>query len=370
MKRILIIDCNAKLGGIQKALINYLKQESRENDVSVLFFFKSGGLLKEIPENVTVLTTASDFRYMGMSQADCVKKIDQIKRGFYAIISRFAGQQVAVGIASLTMRDKIPGSFDEVISFSHMSDAHSFFGGTPQYALKIKNAKKHVCFIHCDYLHSGNRSAYSDRIYQQFDQIICVSESTKAGFLQALPQMSQKVVARLNSIDCDEINRLANTETFKYDRQYINMLIVARMTKEKGIERIVGILNGLKSVYPFRLYIVGDGLEKNNIFRQICEGGLEDTVILLGEQANPYRYMKNADILLVPSYHEAAPVVFQEASELGVPVLTTRTTSADEMIGNRYGCVVDNTDEALQNGVEDVLNHPWKFIKRFQQSPE
>jgi glycosyltransferase involved in cell wall biosynthesis len=57
--------------------------------------------------------------------------------------------------------------------------------------------------------------------------------------------------------------------------------------------------------------------------------------------------MIGADYLLVPSLNEAAPMVFDEAIVLGVPVITTNTTSATEMIGNQYGIVCENSQEGL-----------------------
>lgn len=367
MKKILIVDCNAKLGGIQKALISFLQQQHTENDISVLFFYKAGSLLSEIPENVKVYTTESDFKYMGMSQADCTTIKDKIKRALYVAISRWFGQETAVRIAKLSLRDRISESFDEVISFSHMADERSFYGGTPQYVLNLKNTKKKTCYIHCDYLHSGNRSLYSDAVYSKFDEIICVSESTKNIFLEALPQLHEKVVAKYNYIDGEKIRRLAQAEPYIYDEEYINAIVVARLTKEKGIPRIVRIFESLNRDIKIRLYIIGDGKEKNDIVEIIKTANLKNKVILLGEQENPYRYMLNADFLIVPSYHEAAPIIYQEAIELNLMVLTTRTTSADEMIGESHGLVVDNNDEALRDGMFKIISAPHEWINRFRK---
>jgi glycosyltransferase involved in cell wall biosynthesis len=78
---------------------------------------------------------------------------------------------------------------------------------------------------------------------------------------------------------------------------------------------------------------------------------------LEGEQVNPYRYIKNADYFLLPSFHEAAPIVFDEAAILGVPVLATKTLSAVEMIENRRaGFVCENSTEAIYDMLRSVLS--------------
>ena len=79
------------------------------------------------------------------------------------------------------------------------------------------------------------------------------------------------------------------------------------------------------------------------------EKGVTKQVFFMGEKVNPYAYMKNADYLLVPSYHEAAPLVFDEAKCLGLKIITTDTVSAKELVGTDYGIVCENEDSALRN---------------------
>ena len=73
---------------------------------------------------------------------------------------------------------------------------------------------------------------------------------------------------------------------------------------------------------------------------------------------NPYGYIRAADILLIPSLSEAAPLVIGEAAALGVPVLTTETTSAHEMVEQSgYGWVCENSEEGIRQGIEYLLDH-------------
>ena len=66
--------------------------------------------------------------------------------------------------------------------------------------------------------------------------------------------------------------------------------------------------------------------------------------------------MKNADLLLFSSYHEAAPLVIDEARSLGVPTLTTETTSSKEMVEERAcGWVCKNSQKELDEAFESVI---------------
>ena len=68
--------------------------------------------------------------------------------------------------------------------------------------------------------------------------------------------------------------------------------------------------------------------------------------------------MKQADLFLLPSYHEAAPLVFTEAKCLGVPILATRTASVQEMIlDDRAGWVCENTTAAIVHSLQEICHH-------------
>lgn len=82
-----------------------------------------------------------------------------------------------------------------------------------------------------------------------------------------------------------------------------------------------------------------------------------ERVCFHGEQANPYRYMTHADLLLMSSFHEAAPMVIDEARCLNLPVLTVKTTSSREMVlDTGCGWVCDNDQKALNDCLVAVLS--------------
>lgn len=121
---------------------------------------------------------------------------------------------------------------------------------------------------------------------------------------------------------------------------------MARLSGEKGIDRAIEALHN-SGRRDIRYYVIGDG-PKREILKDMVETyHLEEQVFFLGEQQNPYRYMLHADYLLVPSRHEAAPMVFDEASVLGLRIVSTNTTSAAEMVGGDGGIVCENSPEGI-----------------------
>ena len=56
MKKILIVNNNLDMGGIQKSLVNLVKEVYEEYDITLMLFSKSGSLLRELPESVKIIT--------------------------------------------------------------------------------------------------------------------------------------------------------------------------------------------------------------------------------------------------------------------------------------------------------------------------
>ena len=322
-----------------------LKSMPAEYDVTLLLFQKCGELLTEIPDAVRVIEEMSRFSYLGVSQAACKQKL---RRGVLAFLTRKLGFPKAVPFLCKGQKRKLlKEHFDVAVSYQHCAASRSFYGGTAEYVLHRVDAEKKVCFIHCDYQNSGTQSAYADSVYRKFDRVACVSASVREHFLHCVPDMADKCVVVPNAVVVEDILSAAEQEPYAYDTTYCNLLTVARLSREKGIERVLHALSKIDTS-KLRYHLVGDGPQREYLKGIVNELSLEKVVCFHGEKDNPYRYMKYADALLLPSYHEAAPVVFQEAKVLGLPILTTDTTSAKEMVGERFGMVCENSEQGIE----------------------
>ena len=71
MKRILIVNNNMHIGGVQKALLNLLQTLHADYDITLLLFYCGGALLNEVPSDVRVCAAGGAFRYFGMTKTMC-----------------------------------------------------------------------------------------------------------------------------------------------------------------------------------------------------------------------------------------------------------------------------------------------------------
>ena len=344
MKKILIVNNNLDMGGIQKSLVNLVKEVSEAYDITLLLFSESGSLLREIPEKVKIITPQRAYRILGLEKKDLKKyPLLYALKAFLLVYAKIFSRRSAMKLLGLFQK-KIRG-YDAVISYSHLPYPQYFGNGCADFVLDKTVCRNKVCFIHCDYLHFGGQSEANNRSYLEFDKIACCSESVRERFLRGSKLPDSKVYTVRNFYDLHLTSRQSDIAEM-FDESYINVLIIARLSAEKGISRAIEALVQSERK-DIRYYLIGDGPKKEEIADLISKHELANQVIMLGEQSDPYQYLNQADWLLVPSFHEAAPMVFDEAILLGTKVITTNTTSAEEMIGWEHGIVCENSTDGI-----------------------
>ncbi|MGL4362392.1 MAG: glycosyltransferase [Cellulosilyticaceae bacterium] len=108
----------------------------------------------------------------------------------------------------------------------------------------------------------------------------------------------------------------------------------------------------------YEWHIVGDGPDLQKLKKEVQEARLEECVIFEGKQSNPFPYMKYADCLVMTSETEAFPMTLNEALISGMPVITTRHISAEEIVKEGInGMIASNSSAGIFEKVEDILNN-------------
>ena len=358
--KLLIVNNNMKVGGVQKSLCNLLWELDRqgEHEVTLLLFGQVGDYMDMLPPSTRCITTDSLFRFLAVSQAE-TRGVDKLKRGALAAICRIFGRNAAIRLM-LWSQKTLPEEYDCAISFLHNGKKKSFFGGVQDFVLHRVKAKRKVTFLHDDYVKCGANHDLNNRIMAQFDAIAACSDGCRGVFESVVPELAEKSVTVRNCNNIPEIRALAEEDPVVYEAGRIHLLCAARFSPRKGVDRAIeAVAEMLRKEIPVTLHILGSGPMEEALKTLVREKGLDDYVVFYGEQANPYRYMKNADLFLLTSYHEAAPMVIDEAYILGVPTLATRTNSSDEMITQRNcGWVCENDQQDLNRMLLEILQNP------------
>ena len=236
-------------------------------------------------------------------------------------------------------------------------------GPYADFVIRYVHADRKLLWIHNDLrvAHWTGRffeSTQKEReCYSKFDKVICVSNDVRDSMVEVFGQMEDLAVA-YNPIDTNEIDRKLKGKSIPRDTVPL-FVCVGRLVEQKGFDRLLPICKELNdSGYSYNVWILGEGSERPRLEQMIKDFQL-DNVHLLGNQSNPYVYMKAANWLLCTSRHEGFNMTLHEAIYCGTPVITTDNAGAKELLGeNEFGIVLNNDDESIKNGLLMVLNDP------------
>lgn len=185
---------------------------------------------------------------------------------------------------------------------------------------------------------------FGKRRFNYFDKIICQSQDMLIDLKKNFKVNEEKLVVINNPI----------TENFEikkndFSNDIIRLITVARLSKEKGIPRILEILSKLS--IPFHFTLIGTGDEKDSIFQLIEKHGLSNKITHISFTKNVSKFLKKNDLFIQGSYFEGFPNCLIESCVVGTPVIAFN--------------VPGGTKEIIENGVNGYLvNSEEEFIAK------
>lgn len=137
-------------------------------------------------------------------------------------------------------------------------------------------------------------------------------------------------------------------------------LYVGQMILEKNLELLLRSLPHVVSRVPgFRMVMVGQGYARRRLMRLAHELGLQDRVlfhdVILDRELLKAVYAR-ADLFLLPSLYDNAPLVIREAAALGAPsLLICGSTAAEVIRDNANGFLAEADEEAFGARIAQVI---------------
>ncbi len=175
--------------------------------------------------------------------------------------------------------------------------------------------------------------------YNNFDLVIAQSNYMKDD-LGTNYNINKSIIKVINNpVDIEKIEQLSHQDIQLFPHDTINLVAVGRLNPEKGYISLLHAFKNLSTGYT--LSIIGEGPQETILNELIDTLQLHDTIKLLGFKSNPYPYMKQADIYVLPSKYEGFPNVILEAHSCGTPTLA-------------YNCP-GGTSEIIEEGLNGFL---------------
>lgn len=143
--------------------------------------------------------------------------------------------------------------------------------------------------------------------------------------------------------------RLANI--INVDESCTFLGVAAALSPEKGLEDLLYFASELKQLkISFRMFIAGEGKERENLEKEIQRLGLHNQVHLLGFIEDVDGFLRALDIMILPSRSEGLGTILLQAVYAETAILATQVGGIPEVvIDNKTGRLykADNAKDGL-----------------------
>ncbi|OXS59076.1 glycosyltransferase [Rossellomorea vietnamensis] len=371
-KNILFIMPSLSAGGGEKSLVNLLSQIDYTLYNVDLFLFNHEGLFMDfIPKEVNVLPLPKMLNVFSLPLFSSVIKF-LIKGKLNLVYNRF--------MFCLNNRTKKSISIKEQKSWKYLSasidgiqkkydTAIGFLEKTSTYFCVEKvNAKNKIGWVHIDYDNLGMNPSIDVKYFESLDNIVTVSEECAAILRNRFPTVKEKISVIYNIVSPNMINKMADQykdNVYNKKEKEVTILSIGRLHYQKGYELSIRACKKLvEHGHNIKWYVIGEGEERAKLTRLIGKLNLQDHFILMGLKANPYPFIKQADIYVQTSRFEGKSIALDEAKILKKPIVVTNFSTAKDQIKHEVdGIIVEMNPCSVASEIESIIeNQPLREL--------
>lgn len=333
-KKIVIMNDLVFGGGVENVMFDFVDNLNKDKyDITIMSLFYDNNFYNKY---------SRDVKYTYVNRYN-------LKNIFIRVFNKIERK---IKLSSLYLNNKFKG-YDIAIAIKE--------GDCMVYMSKV-HAKKKLAWVHTDYSifhwtdYLNKTKNLEIEYMKDFDNVVCVSESVKSSVIKTIGDPGNLCV-RYNPVNEKNILQKSNQKiNINHKKNKLLFVTAGRLVKEKAYRRLLEVCKKLnEDKFEYNLWIIGDGEEKEELLKLKELYDLKN-VYFLGNQSNPFPYMKQADWFVCSSICEGFSTVQQEATVLGIPVITTDCAGTYELLGdNEYGIITENTKEGLYNGMKKII---------------
>ena len=371
-KSILFVINSLGCGGAEKSLLSLLSLLDYDKYDVTLQMFSRGGMFEELlPPEVHVRKELDYTAFCSQSMVKQMLSFDLRRIAARVRTSLFLRSNAKKGSPlhdaqaywkySAAAYDPLPERYDVAIAWGQ---------GTPTHFVAEKvQAQKKFAWVNADYENVGHNKDFDFKYYAAFTGIICVSDKLCLTLQKAFPEYAAKMTTIYDINNPATIFTMADQPCSLLNKENLTLVTVGRLVPQKGYDiaaKAAWLLK--KRNVKFHWYVVGGG-DSAPIEKDIAQYGISDCFTLLGAKANPYPYMKAADIYVQTSKFEGYCLTLAEARMLNIPCVTTNFDVVyAQMIDGDNGLVVEMSAEAVADGIIRLATDQelYQHIKGYQ----
>lgn len=248
-------------------------------------------------------------------------------------------------------------------------------GSIPFSHMLLPSKKYFMCHDLAYFENSLKAYPFRDTVYMKVmlkfsciiaDKIFAISEYTKKTIVDRFSVKKEKVIVTHLGLSSDlikekeRINRMKSKELpekFDLPRRYI--FYSGSISPRKNLKRSLEAFNDIKDDYNIDFVMTGRAAWGNSgVYEYLEKNNLRDRVHVLGFVSSSELALlyANAEILVFPSLYEGFGLPIIEAQLFNCPVITSNTTSCEEVAGVSAITVNPYSVTDISNVIRRVLN--------------
>lgn len=319
-------------------LLLTISYKSKFNPLSAPFFRDQALALKNNGFEVGVLCALPvSFKSIWRNKLFSFKEESYSDEGISTLISPFLSIPKTPNRARRIRLEKGKELFKKYIESNGKPDiihVHSFLAG--ELALWIKNEYK-IPYVITEHSSAFERKLLTDsdlklalKVFENSHTNIAVSQSLSNAIKCYFKELDFQIIP--NIVDTDFFNLIVKKQ--KDDFQFIN---IAHLNKNKNqLHLIKSFTKVFKGNQFYKLLIVGQGPEKNNLQNWIDSNTMNSQIRLYGSASREEvrDLLHQSDCFVLSSKIETFGVVLIEAMSCGLPVLSTKCGGPESIVTN------------------------------------
>ncbi|WNH10247.1 glycosyltransferase [Thalassobellus suaedae] len=336
MKKILLIMPYGSVGGMERlALHFYNHYKSQGYQVTAIKFFKLQSDIINFKQDEYALLNKD------------LSELSPFKRLWFYMSAPFK-------LRRLIKKQHITHS----IAFGDMANIFSALTNTSEFKIGSIHALKSVELNSHSMFTRIIKWSYKS-IYKKLHKVVCISNAIKKDLIEncqyKFPENLEVIynphdITSIQSLSEEPLDTPKERALFKGQ----TIIFIGRLSYQKSPWHLINAFKLLiEKNENVNLIFIGDGNPEviQYIKNQIETFNIKDRIHFLGRKTNPYKYLKQADVLALSSHFEGTPNVIVEAITLGIPIVCSNCTEGimELMSINKYS--ENNKNIHVESGI-------------------
>lgn len=187
-------------------------------------------------------------------------------------------------------------------------------------------------------------------------KVVAVSRAVKDYVVEVEKIPASKMIVIYNGVRRE---KFFDAEPSVFENSMVRLAVIARLAEQKGHDILLEAAAKMKNKNVL-LRFLGSGPLEAALKTRASELGIAKRVEFLGAQSDVAAFLKQTDIVVLPSRWEGLGLVLIEASLSARPIVAARVGGVPEVIEDKKNglLVPANNPERLAQAIDWLIDHP------------